>query len=167
MVFTLLNEGRQPVTPVDGAGCGACGCAFVTHVPGTLRVGRPLTGTTRGPQVARWTTWHWSNAGTKTRCGISGWARLMPATSPEERLRECESSTRMMRREASRVFATTCGVSGMPCVFTAHHSPHSSSHIRARPRRHNNRAVLGTPVAPGCVPPRSTSRPAISRGMRG
>ena len=44
---TSLNEGRQPVTPVDGAGCGACGCGFVSRAPGrprnpALRALRPV-----------------------------------------------------------------------------------------------------------------------------
>jgi hypothetical protein len=31
---TSLKEGRQPVTPFDGAWCGACGCGFVSHALG-------------------------------------------------------------------------------------------------------------------------------------
>ena len=30
----LIHEGRQPVTSVDGAWCGARGCGFVGHAPG-------------------------------------------------------------------------------------------------------------------------------------
>ena len=32
--ITSLSEGRQPVTPIDGAGCGACGPWFVAMALG-------------------------------------------------------------------------------------------------------------------------------------
>jgi hypothetical protein len=107
---TLLNEGRQPVTPVDGAGCGACRSAFVTHAAGTLWVGRPapLRGSAGSP-AGRWPGRMRAKA-----CGI-GVGAAHPArpgrTAPERKV------AALMRREAGRVSEMAGGVSGMPCVF--------------------------------------------------
>jgi hypothetical protein len=48
---TSLIEGRQPVTPIDGAGCGACGSGLVSRALGRPRGPRP-TGTTTGARGA-------------------------------------------------------------------------------------------------------------------
>ena len=74
---TLLNEGRQPVTPVGGAGCGARGHGFVGHAPGgprdsALRASRPVREElAERPAPGR--------AGAQTRSGVRA-VRLEPRT---------------------------------------------------------------------------------------
>jgi hypothetical protein len=93
---TPFNEGRQPVTPVDGAGCGACGCAFVAHAIGTLRVGRPapLRGSAGSPAG------RWPGRTRAKACGI-GMGEAHPArsgrTAPERKIAE-QSSLRRLRK---------------------------------------------------------------------
>jgi hypothetical protein len=132
MLSTSLNEGRQPVTPIDGAGCGACGCGFVGHAPGgprdsALRALRPV----REELAERPAP---VGAGAQTRPGDRA-VRLEPRTKTPP----------MMRREAAG-FARTRRIRNA-LRLSAHHSPHLVLKRRARPRRPNNRAGGALPFS--------------------
>ncbi len=116
--LATLNEGRQPVTPVDGAGCGACGRAFVGA--------RTRAAWGHRPEAIR------PPAGSRlTPCAASGAWRQSAAP--------CRRNAAMMRREAAVRQRWCAAYQECPASFGASF-PSLVSSIRARPRRPNNRA---------------------------
>jgi hypothetical protein len=136
----LVHEGRQPVTSVDGAWCGARGCGFVGHAPGeprdpALRALRPVREELAEGPAPRWR--RYAKTPPKRAPGTS--ATLTRVRCAVRRPRSCQSER---------------GLSGMPCVFRPHHSPHrfhlrqgAPAHFKQQGRPSASAWSAGAPVS--------------------
>jgi hypothetical protein len=127
----LLAEGRLPVIPLGGAGCGACGLGLINRVLGAFGL-RP-TGTTTRVRGARWTApWRIKR---RTKPGGSQARPGVKRTAVERR--EAHLPDRKGRWHASQSvpgwFRRRPGASQAP-RFSALHDPSYPGRIAPRQR---------------------------------